>query len=78
MINIKEYLKKGNNQLQRLEQLYEDYRLIYKCPDKATAKIIINPPVKQQFSWAEKIANSEKMLIDELNNIKSHRFLDVK
>lgn len=65
-----------HKQLYRFEKLYADYRLMTEQPSQAVPKIIINPPVTNQYSFFEKVDDPAKMLADELNGLKPHLELE--
>jgi hypothetical protein len=59
-------------QLERLEALREQYKLLYNEPDACRPMIIVNINNREDVSWEEKLTDPLVMLQSKLREIKDH------
>lgn len=71
MKNLKNYIEIDAATNKKYNKLYDEYKIMYTNPEKATPKIIINAPY-DSYTWEEMLFDPEKMFHNELMNIKQH------
>ena len=75
-MNLTEYLRIGDGDLQRFEDLYARYRLLHQAPDRCRPMLIVTPPVENLPPWEERLADPLTMLKAELDQLRPHLKLE--
>jgi len=65
-------LRLGDKDLERLDRVYRDYRMLYENPEQSYPMVIVNIPVANSPSWQQQLANPMVMLNTQLEQLRTH------
>lgn len=71
-MNLKTYLQLSESQLERFDDIYRRYKLMYENPDRCCPMFIINAPAENLPCWEDRLADPFVMLKAELDSLRPH------
>lgn len=71
-MNLKNYLGIDDYQLNRFQDMYKKYKMMYEAPSNCNPMFIIKTPIMNQSSWEEIIADPAVMLKYKFDFMKPH------
>lgn len=71
-MSLKNYLRIDDYQLNRFEDMFRSYKMMYQDPDNCIPMFIIHTPPQNQPTWEEIIADPGTMLKSNLDLLRPH------